>query len=71
MGCVYYIFDSQYVKIGFTFNLRERLSTLQVANSRQLIVMKTELCQYPHIREQYLHKKYKYNWFLLGRLSKI
>jgi phage anti-repressor protein len=68
IGCVYYIKCGDYTKIGYTFNLPERLQTLQVANPIKLIVVKTELCQFPNIRETYLHKKYKHlcvrgEWF--------
>jgi hypothetical protein len=65
---VYYIKCGDYTKIGYTFNLPERLQTLQVSNPIKLIVVKTELCQFPNIRETYLHKKYKHlcvrgEWF--------
>jgi hypothetical protein len=68
IGCVYYIKCGDYTKIGYTFNLPERLQTLQVSNPIKLIVVKTELCQFPNIRETYLHKKYKHlcvrgEWF--------
>jgi hypothetical protein len=59
IGCVYYIKSGEYTKIGYTFNLPERLNSLQTANPIKLIVEKTMLCQFPHIKEAKLHKKYK------------
>jgi hypothetical protein len=59
IGCVYYIKSGEYTKIGYTFNLPERLKSLQTANPIKLIVEKTALYQFPHIAEAELHKKYK------------
>jgi hypothetical protein len=59
VGCVYYIKCGDYTKIGYTFNLPERLRTLQIGNPTELIVVKTILCQFPHIRERTLHLKYQ------------
>jgi hypothetical protein len=60
IGYVYYIQeeDSKNIKIGYTFNLDERLSQLQTANSQKLTIVKYEKCIFPHIREQELHKQY-------------
>jgi hypothetical protein len=59
IGCVYFIKDyKNYVKIGWCWHLPTRLSQLQVANSLLLTVAKYEICQFPQLREQYLHKKY-------------
>ena len=42
IGCVYFIQDEMNnTKIGFCYNLPERLTTLQVGNSQQLTVIKT------------------------------
>jgi phage anti-repressor protein len=67
IGCIYFIQESitKNIKIGWCWNLPRRLSQLQVANSSNLLILKTELCQFPHEREQYLHKKYA-NYHIRG-----
>lgn len=61
IGYVYYIQEEQTknIKIGYSFNLKERLAELQVANSQKLTVVKYEKCIFPQIREKELHNKYK------------
>lgn len=61
IGCVYFIQEDETkrIKIGWCWNLKTRLETLQVANSQNLIVVKTVICQYPHIVEQHLHETNK------------
>jgi hypothetical protein len=61
IGYVYFIQEeeSKNIKIGYSFNLKERLCQLQVANSQKLTIVKYEKCIFPHIREQHLHKIYK------------
>ena len=57
--CIYFIQedDSDVYKVGFTGNLKERLMTLQIGNSRKLSVYKTILCQSALDYEQNIHKK--------------
>ena len=71
IGYVYYIQeeDSKNIKIGYTFNLDERLSQLQTANSQKLTIVRHEKCIFPHIREQELHKHYK-NYHIHGEWFK-
>jgi hypothetical protein len=59
-GCVYFIQeeDTGNIKIGWCWNLRERLHDLQVCNSRLLTVIKYKLTQFPYDSEQYLHAMY-------------
>lgn len=61
IGFVYYIQEeeSKNIKIGYSFNLDERLEQLQTANSQELSVIKYEKCIFPHIREKELHKQYE------------
>jgi hypothetical protein len=61
IGCVYYIQEelTKNIKIGWCWNLLNRLNNLQTANSQKLSVLKYEICQFPYKREQELHKKYK------------
>jgi hypothetical protein len=71
IGYVYYIQEeeSKNIKIGYTFNLDERLTQLQTANSQKLSVVKYEKCIFPRIREQELHKQYK-NYHIRGEWFK-
>ena len=61
IGYVYYIQEecTKNIKIGYTFNLSDRLVQLQTANSQKLSIIKYEKCIFPHIREQQLHKQYQ------------
>ena len=61
VGCVYFIKekDTNNVKIGWCWKLKRRISTLQVSNSKELILVKNELTQFPFEREQELHKLYQ------------
>ena len=63
VGCVYFIKekDTNNIKIGWCWKLKRRISTLQVSNSKELILIKYELTQFPFEREQELHKIYKDN----------
>jgi hypothetical protein len=71
IGYIYYIQeeDSKNIKIGYSFNLDERLLQLQTANSQKLTIVKYEKCIFPHIREQELHKQYK-NYHIHGEWFK-
>jgi hypothetical protein len=62
VGCVYYICEKDnlnIVKIGYTYNLPERLNQLQCAHYKQLIVKEYYFTQFPQYEEQRLHKLYK------------
>ena len=59
VGIVYFISDGEYIKIGYTFNLLDRLASLQCGNAKTLFVKDKYYCQFPFEEEQYLHKKYK------------
>jgi phage anti-repressor protein len=61
IGCVYFIKekDTNNIKIGWCWKLKRRLSSLQVGNSKELILVKYELTQFPFEREQELHKLYQ------------
>jgi phage anti-repressor protein len=61
VGCVYFIQEelTKNVKIGWCWSLPERLSQLQTGNSQKLTVVKSILCQYPHLREHELHAQHK------------
>jgi hypothetical protein len=63
VGCVYFIKekDTNNIKIGWCWKLKRRISTLQVSNSKELILIKYELTQFPFDREKELHKIYKDN----------
>jgi hypothetical protein len=59
VGCVYFICDGEYTKIGYTYNLPNRLCELQTANPRELYVTKYYFVQFPAVEEAKLHKKHK------------
>ncbi len=61
IGCVYFIKekDTNNIKIGWCWKLKRRLSSLRVGNSKELILVKYELTQFPFEREQELHKLYQ------------
>jgi hypothetical protein len=64
VGIVYFICEEDnlfIVKIGYTFNLVERLTQLQTAHYKKLIVKKFYFTQFPYEEEQRLHEKYKDN----------
>jgi hypothetical protein len=70
VGVIYFITDGEFTKIGYTFNLPERLSSLQTANPKELRIKKYYFVQFPYEEEQRLHLKYKSNrirgeWFCL------
>ena len=71
IGYVYFIQeeDSKNIKIGYTFNLEDRLNQLQTANSQKLSIIKYEKCVFPYIREQELHKQYN-NYHIRGEWFK-
>ena len=57
--CVYFITDGEYVKIGATSNIKQRLDTLQTGNPRTLEVLKMIPTSEPYKLEASLHKKYR------------
>lgn len=62
IGVVYFICEKDnknIVKIGYTFNLPERLNNLQCANYKELIVKKYYFTQFPQIEERRLHSLYR------------
>jgi len=68
IGVIYFITDGEFTKIGYTYNLPERLSTLQLANPRELFIKEYYFIQFPYEEEQRLHRKYieyhiKGEWF--------
>ena len=71
IGCIYFIYeddDLDYFKIGWCYNLPNRLTSLQTSNRRELKIYKSVICQYPEQQEKYLHKQFsKYRicgeWF--------
>jgi hypothetical protein len=56
MGMVYLISDGRFTKVGSTYNLPKRLSSLQLANSDTLKVVGTIYCQDPNWLERHIHK---------------
>ena len=56
MGLVYLISDGRFTKVGSTYNLPKRLSTLQLANSYDLKIVGTIYCQDPNWLERHIHK---------------
>ena len=58
VGCVYFISDGKYTKIGYTYDLPKRLSCMQTANSNNLVVLKTILTEYPVELEERLHSQF-------------
>ncbi len=56
MGMVYLISDGRFTKVGSTYNLPKRLTTLQLANSDTLKVVGTIYCQDPNWLERHIHK---------------
>ncbi len=73
VGVIYFICpedDKNIVKIGFTFNLPDRLSKLQTAHYKKLIVKNYYFTQFPQFEEKRLHKLYAQHnvmgeWFRL------
>lgn len=71
IGCVYFICensDTSYLKIGWCYNLPDRLAKLQISNWRKLSTYKYIYHQYPHDLEKYLHTlfakhKVRGEWF--------
>jgi hypothetical protein len=61
VGCVYFIQEeiTKNIKIGYTFNLPNRICELQTANSQKLHVIKVIECKKPRDKEQELHKLHK------------
>jgi len=59
VGCVYFISNGVNTKIGWTFDLPKRLSSLQTSNDRDLIVIKTILCFNPENIESSLHQRFE------------
>lgn len=62
IGCVYFIYengDLNYFKIGWCFNLQERLSGLQTGNRRKLEVYNYYFVQFAYDEEQRLHSLFK------------
>jgi hypothetical protein len=61
LGFVYYIQEelTKNVKIGYTYNLPNRLISLQVGNSQKLTIVRTINCKNPYATEQKLHKENK------------
>jgi hypothetical protein len=60
VGLVYFINeenDLEYFKIGFTYDLPDRLATLQNSNRRKLEVYKYVYCTNPSLIETILHNK--------------
>jgi hypothetical protein len=57
MGYVYFIYDSKYIKIGFTNNLTARKKSLQTSNPNKLIVLGYIFGN--KFTEQELHKTFK------------
>ncbi len=58
VGCIYYISEvdnCDIIKIGYTFNLQERLKQLQTAHYKELIIQHYYLTQFPYEEEQRLH----------------
>lgn len=70
---VYFIYeqnDLNYFKIGFTNDIKRRLSQLQNGNRRRLCIYRTFECENPSKVETYLHRKFKKNnilneWFYI------
>jgi hypothetical protein len=70
IGVVYFITDGEYIKIGYAYDLKERLIALQIGSSRVLRVVRSFFSMYPYEEEQLLHQKYKAShvrgeWFKL------
>ena len=61
IGTVYYIQEeiSKNIKIGYTYNLSNRLVALQIGNSQKLNIVHTINCRNPYDVEQNLHKENK------------
>jgi len=70
VGCVYFITDGKYIKIGYTYNLPDRLSSLQTSNVKELSVVRSIICLNPESFEEQLHMKFtdkrvRGEWFKL------
>jgi len=61
MGLVYIISDGRFSKVGSTYNLPKRLTSLQVANSVTLNVVGTIYCQDPNWLERHIHSQLKHS----------
>jgi hypothetical protein len=77
IGVVYFICEKNnhsVVKIGFTYNLQERLAELQIANARELMILNYHFSLFPEKEEKLLHEEFKNNlirgeWFLIHNLK--
>jgi hypothetical protein len=61
-GYVYYINEEEdlnYFKIGYTYDVKERLEDLQTGNRRKLKIYYKKLIKKPENEETRLHKKFK------------
>ena len=70
VGCIYFIRDGEYVKIGWTFYLRRRFADIQLCNPRPLTLENYYFTVYPAAEEERLHKEYtcahvRGEWFRL------
>lgn len=74
VGCIYFVTDGEYVKIGLTHNFTLRLAELQTANPRRLRVIQTYLTLYPAQEEAAVHRaltrfRVRGEWFKLPRFG--
>lgn len=58
VGCIYFIKDAEYVKIGWTFDLRRQFGDIQLGNPRQLVLENYYFTDFPEAEEKLLHAKY-------------
>ena len=70
IGVIYFITDGNFVKIGYCYNLKNRLEELQVGSPLKLYVRRHYLSEYPYLEEQRLHEEYK-EFHLRGEWFKL
>ncbi len=58
VGCVYFISDGDYTKIGYTYYLPKRMEVLQISNARKLTLVYSYLTIAPKEDETAMHLKY-------------
>lgn len=58
-GYVYFMTDGEYVKIGVTSNIKNRLSQLQTSSSKQVVIIDSMECSDPYGVEACLHHYFR------------
>ncbi len=70
IGCIYFIQDGEFTKIGWTYHLRKRFAEIQSCNPRPLTIKSYYFAAFPELEEERLHLenqtyKVRGKWFKL------